>query len=56
MTIVHDPFCGSLSRQNNLGSMASKMEIADFYNQAFADLKKFIPVVVGKEVNLEYEK
>ncbi len=50
------PCCSSLSRQHNLGGIASRVEIADFYNHALTDLKKFVPVVIGKAVNLEYER
>jgi hypothetical protein len=42
--------CDSLSKQHNLGSMGSQWGIADFYNEALADLKKFVPGVVGKSI------
>lgn len=38
------PECGSLSSQHNLGSISSQSLIANFYNQALADLRKFVTV------------
>ncbi len=39
------PVCGDISSRHNLGSIASRESIVDFYNQAFTDLKKFVTVV-----------
>lgn len=42
---VRCPECGSVSSQHNLGSIANKEQFIDFYNQALAELGKFIKVV-----------
>ncbi len=42
---VKCPDCGSLSSQHNLGSIASKGQIAKFYNQAMDELGEFVKLV-----------